>query len=122
MRRKFHMELGRVTAAGAGIVAALGAGTAALLMHWVPIFEGTIPRGYVDPVGIITACTGHTETAELRPYTEEECRTLLDGDLLKHAEGAMRCVDFEPMTPARRAAVVSFSFNVGVAQIGRAHV
>lgn len=94
----------------------MGAGAAALLFHWVPIFEGTIPRGYIDPVGIVTACTGHTETAEMRPYSEEECKTLLDGDLLKHAEGAARCVDFEKMTPSRRAAVVSFAFNVGVAR------
>lgn len=96
----------------AGII---GAGAAALALTSVAVFEGTIPRGYIDPVGIVTACTGHTETAEMRPYSEEECKTLLDGDLVKHAEGAAKCVDFEKMTPSRRAAVVSFTFNVGVA-------
>lgn len=98
----------------AALVSLVGAGAVGLLLAWVPIFEGRPERGYIDPVGIVTACSGHTETAELRPYTTEECEALLAGDLIKHAEGAAKCIDFEPLTPPQRAAVVSFTFNVGV--------
>ena len=90
-----------------------GTAAVAALVTYVAFFEGTVYRGYLDPIGIVTACTGHTETAEMRPYSEEECKTLLEGDLITHAEGAMKCVDFNKLTEGQRVAVVSFTFNVG---------
>jgi len=92
----------------------VGAAGAAILALYVPQFEGVILRGYRDPIGIVTACAGHTATAVLgRPYTREECETLLVEDLAEHAEGAMSCVD-APLSTGRAAAAVSFTFNVGV--------
>lgn len=71
-------------------------------------------RGYRDPIGIVTACSGHTKTAVLgRPYTVEECNQLLDQDLAEHAAGAMACINV-PTSTGERAAYVSFAFNVGV--------
>lgn len=92
----------------------VGAAGAAILTLYMPQFEGMVLRGYQDPIGIVTACAGHTATAVLgKPYTREECERLLDEDLAVHAEGAMMCVE-APLTTGQRAAVVSFAFNVGV--------
>lgn len=93
--------------------AVAGASCAALLLTCVPKFEGVILRGYKDPIGIVTACVGHTATAILgRAYTPAECDALLAEDLVKHAEGVNACVKV-PMTTGQRAAFISFAFNVG---------
>lgn len=94
--------------------ATVGAGCAAVLLVCVPKFEGTILRGYKDPIGIVTACTGHTKTAVLgRPYSKTACQELLVSDLLEHAAGVNNCVDV-PLLAHQRAAFISFAFNVGV--------
>ena len=93
------------------LIAKIGAAAAALLVPTVVYFEGTILGGYVDPAGIVTACTGHIETAELRRYTKAECEQLLYRDLLKHADD-LRCVTV-PLKDHEKAAFISFSFNVG---------
>ena len=95
------------------LAAIVGGGTAATLLNFVPAFEGVVLRGYKDPIGIVTACAGHTRTAVLgRPYTREECTKLLDEDLAEHAAGVMSCIKV-PTNPGERAAYVSFGFNVG---------
>jgi len=78
----------------------------------VLMWEGTVPRGYVDPVGIVTACTGHTKTAEMRRYSESECDELLVSDLWKHNADIEPCIKVD-IPPHVRAAMLSFSFNVG---------
>jgi lysozyme len=91
-----------------------GATAAALLVSMVPKFEGVILRGHKDPIGIVTACAGHTKTAVLgRPYSKEECEALLYEDLIEHAEGVNRCVKV-PLNAGQMAAAVSFTYNVGV--------
>lgn len=93
--------------------AAVGVSCAAILLSVVPKFEGMILRGHKDPIGIVTACAGHTATAILgKPYTLAECNQLLADDLIKHADGVNACVKV-PMTTGQRAAFVSFAFNVG---------
>ena len=96
------------------LTASVGAGCCAILLSYVPQFEGTILRGYKDPIGIVTACTGNTKSAVLgRPYTKEECEKLLEDDLLEHAQGVLKCMK-RPLTTGERAASISFAFNVGV--------
>ncbi len=95
--------------------ALVGVGAAALLLSYLPQFEGVVLRGYRDPIGIVTACVGHTTTAVLgRPYTKEECEELLAHDLEEHAEGVMACLDANALTTGQRAAAISFAFNVGI--------
>jgi len=95
--------------------ATVGAGAAALLLSYVPKFEGVVLRGYKDPIGIVTACAGHTKTAVLgRPYTPAECTALLDADLVDHAEGVLACTPGLKGQTYRLAAATSFAFNVGV--------
>jgi lysozyme len=98
----------------AKLVGLIGAVCASVVLYCVPAFEGVVLRGYKDPIGIVTACAGHTATAVLgRPYTEEECHRLLVEDLVHHAEGVNRCLS-GPVTDGQRAAAVSFTFNVGI--------
>jgi lysozyme len=95
------------------LIAKLGAGVVALATPLVIGFEGTIFRGYKDPIGIITACTGHTGP-ELRmgqTFTQAQCTEMLEADLLKHAE-ALDCIK-TPLSDGQKAAFLSFAFNVG---------
>ncbi|MGE8454798.1 MAG: hypothetical protein ACN6OP_30155 [Pseudomonadales bacterium] len=44
------------------------------LLTTTPALVGKILRSYKDSIGIVTACSGHTNTAVLgRPYTDAEC-------------------------------------------------
>ena len=95
------------------LIAAIGAGAAALVVPLVMQYEGTIPKTYRDPVGILTACTGHTGP-ELRmgqTFTRQQCEEMLFSDLEKHA-AALDCVK-RPLTDGQKAAFLSFAFNVG---------
>ena len=91
----------------------VGAAVMGLAVPVVYYFEGDIRHGYRDPIGIVTACSGHTATAQLgRRYTAEECRDLLVRDLELHNAEMLRCVGVD--LPAHvHAALLSFTFNVG---------
>lgn len=97
----------------AKLAAKIGAGATALAVPLVMLYEGTVLQSYRDPIGIITACVGHTGP-ELRMgqrYTRQQCEDMLYGDLLKHAQ-ALDCIK-QPMTDGQQAAFLSFAFNVG---------
>jgi lysozyme len=97
----------------AKLVAKIGAGATALAVPLVMLYEGTVLQSYRDPIGIVTACVGHTGP-ELRMgqrYTRQQCEGMLYGDLLKHAQ-ALDCIK-QPMTDGQKAAFLSFAFNVG---------
>ena len=97
----------------AKLVAKIGAGATALAVPLVMLYEGTVLQCYRDPIGIVTACVGHTGP-ELRMgqrYTRQQCEDMLYGDLLKHAQ-ALDCIK-QPMTDGQKAAFLSFAFNVG---------
>lgn len=104
------------TSAQKKLVACVGAGCAALLVAFVPTYEGTVHKAYLDPVKIVTACVGHTgpELKMGQTFTGEECAEMLAVDLAKHAQGVQACVKV-PMTEGETAAYTSFAFNVGVA-------
>ncbi len=98
-----------------GMVGSVGAAVAlcALLVK----SEGTVLRGYRDPAGIVTACTGHTGADVVlgKRYTAQDCADWLASDVVKHGR-ALDClhppVD-RPLAPHQRAALLSFTFNVG---------
>lgn len=97
-----------------GLKATVGAGVAAILLAYVPQFEGMVLRGYKDPIGIVTACAGHTKTAILgRAYTREECLVLLEKDLVEHAEPVLKCTPVLAGRTYELAAAISFAYNVG---------
>lgn len=97
------------------LAAKVGAAVVALAVPMITFYEGTVLSGYRDPIGIVTACTGHTETAQLgRVYGREECEELLYRDVLKHADD-LACVTVD-LPPQPAAAFLSFTFNVGRAK------
>ena len=90
---------------GAGLVLSLP-----VLMH----FEGLRLKTYADPVGIPTACFGHTgkEVKAGQTYQPEECDNLLGADLLSANSAINGCVAV-PLADHQRSAFASFVYNVG---------
>ena len=102
---------GRVAAA---VLSLSLAGAGAIVAH-----EGLRKVAYVDPVGVVTICAGHTATARLgQTKTDAECAVLLQQDV-KHAERAIKRLVTVPLTQEQYDALVSFTFNVGETALSR---
>ena len=95
------------------LIATIGGAAVVLAVPLVQKYEGTVLRSYRDPIGIITACTGHTgpELKMGQTFTRQHCEDMLYADLNKHA-AALDCIK-RPMTDGQKAAFLSFAFNVG---------
>jgi lysozyme len=92
------------------VVAAALAIVVPLTLH----FEGTKTTAYRDPVGIPTACTGHTgaEVRVGRTYTPAQCTGLLNADE-RDAMSAVLDLTTGPINANELAALTDFTFNVG---------
>jgi lysozyme len=78
-------------------------------------YEGEVRHSYSDPVGILTACIGHT-SPRLQPgqvFTESQCTELLKKDLTTANAAVWACLPMVPMKPDVEAALISFTLNVG---------
>lgn len=99
----------------AGIAAALGLSLAGYTaMPLVKHYEGEVLQVYKDPIGLLTACSGHTG-AELRlgiTFTKEQCQELLKADLRVAEKGVDRCLKV-PVDYRTKAALISFTLNTG---------
>ncbi len=82
--------------------------------------EGLVVGTYVDPVGIVTSCIGHTgKDIKLGDkFTEEECYKQFGKDLIKHNSEMMKYVKVDFKSPYQHAAILSFCFNVGTNACG----
>jgi lysozyme len=99
--------------AGYALAATLSIATAV-----ISTFEGIRTDAYLDPIGIPTICYGHTATARLgETRTPEQCKAQLSKDLLI-AIGDVESRVKVTMTVERRAALVSFVYNVGGTKFG----
>jgi lysozyme len=95
-------------------VAAISAGVLALATPVVVYFEGEKLNPYYDPIGIVTDCVGHTKTARMGvSNTHEQCMQKLTQDFREHDAGMRACVT-QPLPDNVHAALLSFTFNVGV--------
>lgn len=56
--------------------------------------EGLRQYAYYDPPGILTTCYGHTgsDVVKGKRYSLEQCRSLLNADMLKAVDTVERCV------------------------------
>lgn len=94
------------------------AATLSIATAVVSTFEGLRTDAYLDPIGIPTICYGHTATARVgESRTPEQCKAQLSKDLLIAIEDVESRVRV-PMTVERRAALVSFVYNVGGTKFG----
>lgn len=76
-------------------------------------FEGYELIDYADPVGIPTACFGHTATAEIgKQRTDSECQSLLMIELAEY-QGCVLSHSRPTLSTNQLAAFTSFTYNVG---------
>lgn len=74
-------------------------------------------KPYLDIAGIPTACDGITAGVKMgQRYTEAQCATMLERELVVHAQGVMRCTPrlAEPGRDYQRVAAVLLAYNIGV--------
>lgn len=82
--------------------------------------EGLVLGTYVDPVGILTSCFGHT-SKELRvgeKFTEDQCLSQLAKDLEVRNSYLDKLVKVD-ISPEERVAYLSFTYNLGSANLGK---
>lgn len=85
-------------------------------------FEGLRQAAYNDPVGIPTICFGETKGVKIgQRATVEECKAMLAESLEIANQGVTLCIH-APMPDTRRAAVVSFTYNVGAGALCKSSV
>jgi lysozyme len=88
-------------------------GWAAIAVACVSCFEGVRLYSYYDPVSIPTACFGETKNIRMgQRFTMAECEGMLAESLAEANQGVDTCVKVD-LTDERRAALVSFTYNVG---------
>ena len=101
------------------IVAAItgGGGAIAIATAMLGGHDGLEGRRYVayrDVVGVLTVCDGHTGADIIlgKRYSDAECDALLKSDLQKVARIVDPAIKVKT-TETKRAAIYSFSYNVG---------
>lgn len=98
-------------------LAAIGlAGALATTGAMIADHEGYVPGTYIDPVGIVTACFGHTnKSLKLGDViSEQQCLELLAKDLVSHNQQLLSAVTVA-LSEQEHAAYLSFHYNVGAA-------
>ena len=95
----------------------ISAATAAAIYIAEPIIElveGVENKPYIDIAGIPTVCAGITGPVVVwgKTYSNRECRNLLEKRIQIHGKHVQDAVTY-PITPQTRAALISFSYNVG---------
>ena len=95
----------------------VSAATAAAIYIAAPLIElveGVEYKPYMDIAGIPTVCSGITghDVVTGKKYSARECRNLLEKHIQIHGKHVQDAVTY-PITPQTRAALISFSYNVG---------
>ena len=95
----------------------VGAATAAAIYIAAPLIElveGVENKPYIDIAGVKTVCAGITgpDVVWGKTYSNRECRNLLEKHIKIHGKYVENAVTY-PIAPETRAALISFSYNVG---------
>lgn len=111
----YKQNMGKKVVASAALVALLGCGGAYIALNSVAEFEGYVPEGYRDPVGIPTKCFGDTNDVELgREYSFDECAASLNEHLVETTAPLAVCIPgFSALPDKTRAAAASMAYNIG---------
>ncbi|MES2421456.1 MAG: lysozyme [Pseudomonadota bacterium] len=81
-------------------------------------------KAYLDAVGVATACDG-IATKDIRlgqTYTEAQCATMLERELIVHAEGVIKCIPGIYGRTNQAIAIVSLAYNVGVSMVCKSSI
>lgn len=81
-------------------------------------------KAYLDAVGVATACDG-IATKDIRlgqAYTEAQCATMLERELIVHAEGVIKCIPGVYGRTNQAIAIVSLAYNVGVSMVCKSSI
>lgn len=101
-----------------------GATWTAIATTLIAGFEGVRTTTYHDTLahGLPTVCYGETIGVKMgQKYTIDECKKMLASELPKYNAGIDKCIHV-PMSPSRRAAMVSFAYNIGIAGVCKSNV
>lgn len=101
-------------------LAAMGASALIMAATMVKPLEGIEFVPYYDVAGVLSVCYGHTgpDIIKDKVYSQSECDALLDKDLKKvkrHVDPLIKVV----IPETTRAALYSFTYNVGVGAFRR---
>ncbi len=96
---------------GAATVAAAAVITGGLLYKWEPARDPTV--AYLDPVGVPTACFGHTRGVKLgMRYTMAQCDAWRQQDIAEAQDIVAECIDY-PLTANQLGALADGVVNLG---------
>lgn len=100
-----------------------GASALTLAGVMIPELEGVRYTPYHDVAGVLTVCYGHTgkDIVPGKKYTPVQCRKMLDKDLLPFSQAVARAVKV-PADEYQKAALITFSYNVGITAFERSSV
>lgn len=114
-RIRYRLPPRKVLASAALMALLGGAGVATLTLDTVEEFEGYVPEGYLDPVGIPTKCWGDTRQVVIgKPYSFEECSRSLNEHLTELVLPLTSCIrDFASLPDKTKAALASMTYNIG---------
>ena len=89
--------------------------SAALALDVVEEFEGYVPEGYKDPVGIPTKCWGDTRNVVLgKKYSFDECARSLTEHMAELVKPLTMCIhDWSSLPGKTKAAIASMTYNIG---------
>jgi len=105
--------------AGRADKAKIAAVATVLAASFITNFEGTRTEAYLDPVGIPTICTGHTEGVVMgQVYSLNECAAMLKSDV-ETAMASVLALARVPLNEHELAAYTSFVYNVGHGNFAR---
>ncbi len=99
---------------GIGLTSAAAISGGYLIAPW----EGKENKTYLDPVGIVTSCYGHTGP-ELKlgmHFTDQQCMDQLAKDIQTAQKGVRNLVRV-PLNQYQEAALISFTYNAGVGNL-----
>lgn len=96
------------------IISAATAAAIYIASPLIELVEGVEYKPYMDIAGVPTVCSGVTGSDVVwgKSYTKSECRKLLEKHIKIHGKYVQDAVTY-PISPETRAALISFSYNVG---------
>jgi lysozyme len=99
---------GKVVGVGAIVGTIIGAAC-----YFAAPFEGRLHKPYIDPVGVLTVCEGHTgpDIVRSHAYTDAECDALTRKDMTVANGHVQRCLG--PLPPGPEIAFTMAANNVG---------